>query len=116
MIDLEANIFPKFDLSEADLPHIETMLENLPQLEKGLLDSPLAQSPMVTLARTEFDAGLEYSMGELDSYQFIITRRYHLHGEWHVGGANGEILNVYTFISGFKRFLEDQLALRDSGS
>lgn len=112
MLKLEANIFPQFDLAESDSP--EQILANLPQLERDLLDSSLGHSPVITLARTEFDNGMEYSTGVLDSYQFIIIRRFQLHGEWHVGGANGEILNVYTFISGFKRFLEEQIALRDS--
>lgn len=112
MLKLEANIFPQFDLAESDNP--EHILASLPQLERDLLDTPLAQEPVITLARTEFDNGMEYSVGVLESYQFIIIRRYQLHGEWHVGGANGEILNVYTFMSGFKSFLEEKIALRDS--
>lgn len=112
MMKLEANIFPQFDLAESDNP--EQILATLPQLERDLLDTPLGQVPILTLARTEFDNGMEYSVGVLDSYQFIIVRRFQLHGEWHVGGANGEILNVYTFISGFKRFLEEKIALRES--
>lgn len=114
MLKLEANIFPQFDLGPDDFSHLETILRNLSFVEETLTQSPLGQSPAITLARTEFDNGTEHSVGVLDRYEFIITRRYQLHGEWHVGGANGEILNVHTFLSGFKAALKDAMARRDS--
>lgn len=109
---LEANIFPKFELTHEDTAMIEQFLQTIPKMERYFQEAPLSESPTVTLSSAEFDEGMEHSWGVVENYQFIITRRFMLHGELHVGGANGEILNVYTFISGLKRFLEEQLALR----
>ena len=110
MMKLEANIFPKFIHGPESLTDLKRMLAGLPDLERSLIESPLGQFPVVTLALTEFNNGMEYSTGVLESYQFVITRRHSLHGEWHVGGANGEILNVSTFISGFRDFLVRKIA------
>lgn len=114
MLKLEANLFPKFIHGPESLTDLKRMLAGLPELERSLVEAPLGQFPVVSLALTEFDNGMEYSTGVLESYQFIITRRHRLHGEWHVGGANGEVLNVYTFISGFRAFLENKIAMWDS--
>lgn len=114
MLKLEANIFPKFEVEEADIPNLERIMSNLTHLERLMLETRLHEGPTVSLKSVEFDAGMEHSWGFAENYEFVITRRYRYNEEWHVGGANGEILNVYTFISGFKRFLEEQIALRDS--
>jgi hypothetical protein len=94
MMNLEANIFPVFELKPEDVPNIRKYLADIPQMERFFVETPL-------------------DLVVLENYQFVITRRFKLYGEWHVGGANGEILNVYTLVTGLKTFFEGELALRE---
>lgn len=113
-MNLEANIFPKFLFGQETLSDLQAIRTRLQYLETNLVESPLGQFPVVALGSTEFIAERPDSFEVMDSYEFIITRRYKLHGEWHVGGANGEILNVYTFITGFKTALDERITLMES--
>lgn len=105
---LEANIFPVFEAGDESVSDLDAYLAAIPKIEKSLLETPLHQNPIMVLAKAEFDDGPEFPTGVVDDYEFIITRRFKLYGEWHVGGANGEILNVYAFLSSFKAFWESQ--------
>jgi hypothetical protein len=111
-MNLEANLFPRYELRPEDTRDFGKVLSELPQMERFFNEAPLGQNAVVTLAATEFDSGRD-ELEVLENYQFVITRRYTFHGELHVGGANGEILNVYTFISGLRTFLEEQKALAE---
>jgi hypothetical protein len=115
MMKLEANIFPKCVFTGKEtVSDLQAIRDRFSYMETNLVAAPLGQFPVVTLGLTEFDNGMEYSTGVLESYEFIVTRRFKLHGEWHVGGANGEILNVYTFVTGFMTALDERIALLES--
>ncbi|MBC9704870.1 MAG: hypothetical protein H9W81_07820 [Enterococcus sp.] len=47
-------------------------------------------------------------LGQVENYQFIVTRRFFIDGELHLGGANGEIVNVDAMVTqsieDFKKF------------
>lgn len=108
-MNLEANIFPVFDAEADSHPDLDSYLASISRMEKALLKTPLHQNPVVSLAKAEFDNEAGSSTNVVDNYEFLITRRFMFYGEWHVGGANGEVLNVHTFISGFRAFWESQL-------
>jgi hypothetical protein len=113
LLSVEENIIPRFKLDAEDAPNIQKYLNEIPQMERFFTEAPLTQQPVATLARAEVLIGFEEAELVVDNYQFVITRRFTVGGELHVGGANGEVLNVYTFISNLRRFLEEQLELQE---
>jgi hypothetical protein len=104
---VRATIFPQFALKPEELGDVEGIVSRIPQLAKFLTEVPFHSTPVMTLSTAHFDGMI------VEDYQFVITRRFRLGGELHIGGANGEVLNVDTFISGFTAYLEEQLNLRD---
>jgi hypothetical protein len=118
-LDFEANIFPVISAiqPEASRASLELRLSQAHQVEQALLESVLGEFS-ITIPVAEYDAGLEYSTSTVENYSFVITRRFFHYGEWHVGGANGEILNVYTYVSQMKssaQSLLDLLEYRERG-
>lgn len=109
MTQFEANIFPVYDFSKEN--NAETLKSHIAQmgyLTQTFADAPLSQGLVITLAKAEVNVDGEDVV--LEDVQFIVTRRFTMHGELHLGGANGEVLNAYLFASNFKRACEERIA------
>lgn len=111
MVQFEANIFPVFEgLKPEELSNFKSLA---PQMERFFAETPLTQNPVATITKAEVDTGLEHSREIVENYQFVITRRYMFGGELHVGGANGEVLNIYLLIQGLKQIAEKHEAMKE---
>jgi hypothetical protein len=101
-VQIVANIIPNFNVEPEELLDIDKRLTELTQLGTYLRLSPLSENPSVTLPASEVDGVL------VESYEFVITRRFFYGGECHIGGANDEVLNVDIFMRAYMDFLESQ--------
>jgi hypothetical protein len=115
MIQFDANIFPVFeDLTPEELKTTTILSKRIPaEMEHFFSEAPLTQTPVATIAKAEVETGMEHTQTFVKNYQFVITRRYMHNGELHVGGANGEVLNVYLLIEALKTFIEKQQARKE---
>lgn len=87
---------------EAFPAQIEQMVEligftssvaRIKEMEEFLTETPLEKRASLTVSNVEV-------FGErLESYSFIISRRFAKDGETYVGGENGEICNVTEYLN-----------------
>jgi hypothetical protein len=104
----KANIFPVFDFKSEDDTNLATYLDRIPMLEAYMSGAPLQEKPVVTLSKAEVLTDSN-NIESVEVLEFIITRRFRFGGELYVGGANGEALNVTSFISNFTEALKERM-------
>lgn len=97
-MQMQANIAPIISLNdEGEFPVTTQEIENL---EDFMTQANLQDNIVFTVAKG-------YVGGELiEEYKFMVTRRYLLDGELHLGGANGEVLNMTAFAYQLKALLK----------
>lgn len=96
---------------DAEVYELRESINALGKLEKLWNESPLSGNPTVILSNIRVQETEEDSEF-YESYTFVITRRFTRNGRIHVGGANGEVLNVPVAIEKLREMLEEELAER----
>lgn len=101
---VEATMSPIFELQEGEREQVAQYLSQLPKMQQIFHTAPLGQHSLVTIPKVVID-GVTVS-----GYEFVVTRRYYVREELHLGGANGEVLNATKFLNEFKAFCEANLS------
>lgn len=112
-MQLEANIIPFQEQPDVEAMTFRELKEAL-YLVKVLADiwqnTPLSQGIDAKLVNVVFIGPGGEESDPVAEYEFVVTRRYTLDGELHIGGANGEVLNATATLTPLIAFLERAVA------
>lgn len=101
------------ELRNVEVFELLESLNALEKLEQLWSFTPLSSTLIVTLSNIRLWESEDEEDAEFyESYTFAVTRRFTRNGRIHVGGANGEVLNVPATIEKLREILVEELEER----
>lgn len=97
-IDIRPNFHPTI---QADRKPTIKDVKKANSLLQRLSTASLASSPVVAVGSVGLGDG-EW----MESYEFVMVRRYRMGGDLIVGGANGEVVNISAYVTRIKNLSE----------